>query len=115
MVQLVDIVLCLGLQSPSAPAVLLTLPLGSPSSVQWLAVSICICLSQMLAEPLRGQLYQAPLSKHFLASEIVSGFGVQMGWIPKWGGLWMAFPSVSTSTSCPCISFRQELFWVNFF
>jgi hypothetical protein len=26
----------------------LTLPLWSPGSVQWLAVSICICLSQML-------------------------------------------------------------------
>ena len=26
--------------------------------------------------PLRGQLYQGPVSKHFLASAIVSGFGV---------------------------------------
>jgi hypothetical protein len=30
---------------------------------------------QALAEPLRRQLYQAPFSKHFLASAIVSGFG----------------------------------------
>ena len=29
----------------------------------------------MLVEPLRGQLYQAPVSKYFLASAIVSGFG----------------------------------------
>ncbi|KRY80472.1 hypothetical protein T11_18294 [Trichinella zimbabwensis] len=28
---------------------------GSFSSVQWLAISICICLSQLLVEPLRGQ------------------------------------------------------------
>jgi hypothetical protein len=28
-----------------------------------------------LAEPLRRQLYQAPVSKHLLASTIVSGFG----------------------------------------
>ena len=27
------------------------------------------------AEPLRRQLYQAPVSKHLLASTIVSGFG----------------------------------------
>ena len=42
-------------------------------------MSICICLSQVLAEPLREQLYQAPVSKYFLASAIVSGFGV-WGW-----------------------------------
>jgi hypothetical protein len=31
---------------------------------------------QVLAEPLRRQLYQAPISKHFLAFATVSGFGV---------------------------------------
>ena len=31
--------------------------------------------SQALAESLRRQLYQAPVSKHLLASTIVSGFG----------------------------------------
>ena len=42
MVCLVDIVLLMGLQSPSAPSVLpLALPLGSLGSAQWLAVSIC--------------------------------------------------------------------------
>jgi hypothetical protein len=40
-VQLVDIVLPIGLQLPPAPSVLpLALPLGSPGSVGWLAVSI---------------------------------------------------------------------------
>jgi hypothetical protein len=39
-------------------------------------VSICLCICQALAEPLRRQLYQAPVSMHFLASTIVSGFGV---------------------------------------
>ena len=77
MVQLVDIVLPMGLQSPSAPLVLpLTLPLKSPCSVRWLAVSICICIGQVLAESLRGQLYQASVSKHFLVSTIVLGFSV---------------------------------------
>jgi hypothetical protein len=62
----------------------LTPPLGSLLSVQWLAVSIClalhisayICLA--LEEPLRRQLYQAPVNKHFLASTAVSGFGICM-------------------------------------
>ena len=33
------------------------------------------CFSQVLVEPLRRQLYQAPVSKLLLASTIVSGFG----------------------------------------
>ena len=42
-VQLVDIVLPIGLQFPSAPSVLpLALPLVSPGSVQWLAVSASV-------------------------------------------------------------------------
>lgn len=55
---LVDtLVLPMGLQTPSASPILpLTLPSGSPISVQWSAVSICcICLTQLLVEPLRGQ------------------------------------------------------------
>ena len=32
-------------------------------------------ICQALAEPLRRQLYQALVSKHFLASTILSGFG----------------------------------------
>jgi hypothetical protein len=78
MVWLVDIVvLPLGFQTPSAPSVLaVTPPLGSPGSVRSLAVCIRICIGQGPAEPLRGQLYQAPVNKLFLASAIVSGFGV---------------------------------------
>jgi hypothetical protein len=64
------------LQIPSAPWVLsLAHPLGALYSVQWLAVSIHLCICQALAEPLRKQLYQAPVSKLLLASTIVSGFG----------------------------------------
>jgi hypothetical protein len=74
---LVDIVLPMRLQTPSTLTVLaLTSPLGSPHSVQCLAVYICVCIGPALAEPLRGQPYRAPVSKHFLASAIVSGFGV---------------------------------------
>jgi hypothetical protein len=77
-VRLVDIVvLPMELQSTAAPSVLpLTLPLGSLCSVRWLAASIHICIGQALAEFLRGQLYLAPVSKCFLTSTIVSGFGV---------------------------------------
>jgi hypothetical protein len=39
--------------------------LSSPASVQWLPVSICICIDQVLVEPLREQPYQAPVSKCF--------------------------------------------------
>jgi hypothetical protein len=39
-----------------------------------MAVSIPFCICQALTEPLRGQLYQAPASKHLLASTIVPGF-----------------------------------------
>jgi hypothetical protein len=39
--------------------------LGSPCSVLWLAMSICLCIGQALAEPLREQPHQAPVSKHF--------------------------------------------------
>jgi hypothetical protein len=62
-VWLVDIVLPIGFQCPSAPSALpLALLLGS----WWLAVSICICISHVLVEPLREQPYQAPVSKRFL-------------------------------------------------
>jgi hypothetical protein len=65
----------MGLQTPSAPSVLSLAPsLRTLCSVQWLAVSIHFCIYQVLAEPLRRQLYQAPVSKNLLTSTIVSGF-----------------------------------------
>ena len=64
------------LQPPSAPSVLSPAPpLGTPWSVWWLAVNIHLYISQPLEEPLTKQLYQAPVSKHLVASKIVSGFG----------------------------------------
>ena len=70
------VVLPVGLQTPSVPSFLsLTPPLGTQCSVQWIAVSIHLCICQALAEPLRRQLYQAADSEFFLASTIVSGFG----------------------------------------
>ena len=70
------VVLPMGLQTPSALWVLsLASPLGTLGSVQCMAVSIHICICQAQPEPLRRQLYQTPVSKHLLASTIVSGFG----------------------------------------
>jgi hypothetical protein len=71
-----SIVLPMGLQIPLVPWVLsIAPPLGTLCSVQWLSESIHLYISQALAEPLRRQIYQAPISKHLLASTIVSGFG----------------------------------------
>jgi len=95
---LVDIVVLMGLQTPSPPSILsLTPPMETPFSVQCLAASIHLCICQDLAKPLRRQLYQGPDSKHSLALAILSGFGgcMYIGWIPRWGSLWMVFPSVS--------------------
>jgi hypothetical protein len=64
----------MGLQTPSAPFVLsLAPPLGTLCGVQCMTVSIHFCICQALAEPLRRQLYQAPVNKHLLASTTVSG------------------------------------------
>jgi hypothetical protein len=65
-----------GCKTPSAPWVhSLAPPLGTLWSVQWMAVSIHFCICQALTKPLRGQLSEAPVSKHLLASTIVSGLG----------------------------------------
>jgi hypothetical protein len=65
-----------GLKTPSAPWVLsLARSLATLCSVQWMAVSIHFCICRSLAETLRRQLYQTPVSKLLLASAIVSGFG----------------------------------------
>jgi hypothetical protein len=51
--------------------------------------SVCIYIGQALAKPLGRQLYQAPVSKCFLASGIMSGFcSLQVRWIPRWVSPW---------------------------
>ena len=37
---------------------------------------------------------------------------LQTGWILRWGSSGVAVPSVSAPFFCPCLSFRQEHFWV---
>jgi hypothetical protein len=76
---LILLFLLMGLQTSSAPSVLsLTPPLGTPCSVEWLAVSIHLCICLALVEPLMIQLYQAPVSKHLLASTMMYGFGISI-------------------------------------
>jgi hypothetical protein len=61
-----------------------------------MAVNIHFYICQALAQPLRKQLYQAPVSKILLASPIVSGLVVVYGVDSQWGSLWMVIHSVST-------------------
>jgi hypothetical protein len=64
------------MQTLLAPWVLsLAHSLGTLCSVQLMAVSIYFCICQALAEPLRRQLYLAPVREHLLASAIESGIG----------------------------------------
>jgi hypothetical protein len=92
MVSLDDTVLPMGLQSPSAPSVLLiAIPLRCPGSVRWLSVSIFLCIGQVQLELLREQPYQAPVRKSFLASAIVSGFAVYR-WDGSLGGAVSGWP-----------------------
>ena len=116
-VWLVDIVVpSMGLQTPSAPSVLsLTPPLGSQGCVQWLAWSIYLCICQALAEPLKRQLYQDPVTKHFLASTIVSEFGACICDESLGGAVSGGLSFSLCSTFCPCISFRQGQFWVKIY
>jgi hypothetical protein len=86
-VWLVDIIMLpMGLQTSSAPSILSLTPLlGTPCSVQWLTMSIHLCICQVLAELLRRQLYQAPASKHFLSSTMVSSLVTVYGIDPQVG------------------------------
>jgi hypothetical protein len=59
---LVDIVLPMGFQTPSGTSVIsLSPPLGALCSVQWLVVSICLCIRQsnsfLLSVPVKYRQY----------------------------------------------------------
>jgi hypothetical protein len=86
----------MGLQAPSAPWVLSLAPsLGNLCSIQRMTVSIHFCICQALAEPNRRQhirLLSAGSCWHLPSVRI---WWLFMGWILKWGKLWMVVPSVS--------------------
>jgi hypothetical protein len=90
------------LQTSSALWVLYLAPsLGTLCSVQWMTVSIHFCICQAVAESLRRQFYQAPVSKLLL----VSGFG---------GCLWNGSP-VGQSLNGQSFSLCSELYLCNSF
>jgi hypothetical protein len=83
------VVALMRLQTPSAPRVLSLAPsFGTLCCVQWVVVRIHFCICRALVEPRRRQLYQAPFTKLFLTSTIVSGFS---------GCLWDESPSGAIS------------------
>ena len=117
----------MGLQAPSAPWVLsLAPPLGTLCSVHWLAESTHLCIYQALTKPLRRQLYQPPVSKHFLTSTIVSGFAGYI-WDGSPGGAvsgWSFFQSLLHTLSLhllPWVFFpllrktEVSILWSSFF
>ena len=64
------------LQRPSAHWVLSLAPsLGTLYILQLVAVRIHFCIYKELTEPLKRQLYQAPVNHILLDSETKSGFG----------------------------------------
>jgi hypothetical protein len=80
---LVDTVLAMGLQTPSSSSSFLY-SIGDP-----VLSPVVDCKHQPLYMSGTGRaslqkLYQAPFSRHFLASTVVSAFGDYMGWIPRW-------------------------------
>ena len=84
-----------------------TPPLGTLYSVQWLDVSICLCICQALAESLRRQLHQAPLSKHFLSPTMVSGLVTVYGMNPQVGQPLDGLSISLCSILCPHICSRE--------
>jgi len=84
--------------------------IGVPMISLKLAASILICIIKALAEPLRRHSLSGSCQQVLLGiSNSDWIWWLHMGWIPRWGSLWMTFPSDSAPL-CPCISFRQEQF-----
>jgi hypothetical protein len=69
-----------------------------------LATNFHIFVGQALAEPLRVHLYQAPVSKLFLASATVSGFGV-CKWDEYLNGAVSGIPFLQSLLHSLCLHF----------
>jgi hypothetical protein len=91
----------MGLQPLLAPWVFsLASSQGTLCSVQCIDVSIHFWICQALAQPLRIQLYQAPVSK-LLFHNSIWVWWLLMGWIPRLGSIWMV---ITTFSSPNCLS-----------
>ena len=64
-----------------------------PMGLQWLALSICICLSPLLVEP-QSTDGQARLLSHVHDTVMVLGLVPVHGMLPSRASFWVAFPSV---------------------
>jgi hypothetical protein len=71
-----------------------------------MTVSIHSCICQALADLLRRQLYQAPVSKHLLPSTIVPGLVSVYGINPQVGQYLDGHSFIFCSTLCLCNSFH---------
>jgi hypothetical protein len=89
--------------------------IGSPR-LSLMVGCVCICLNQMLAEPLKGQPYWAPGYKQFLASAIVLGFGV-CRWEGSQGGVVSRWPFLQflLHFCVPAFLLDRKKFWVKIF
>jgi hypothetical protein len=84
------------LESPSTPLVFpLTPPFCFLCLVQWLAASIRMIMRKSLMKPLMRYLPDSSQEALLGISNSVCVWYLHMGWIPRWGSLWMAFLSVS--------------------
>ena len=112
---MVDLIVSpMGLQTLSAPSVLpQTPPLGFWCSVGWLAANFHICIHKALTEPLGRHLDQVHVSKHFQHQQVSGVSGCTR--YEQQVGQSLANPSLSLCfTPCPCVSLRQEQFWLKF-
>jgi hypothetical protein len=88
----------------------------SPTSGPWLGVSICVCLSQLLVEPFRGQPCWVPVYKHTIhsISNSVRPWSLPLRWIPIWVGNWASFPSISSPCFVPVVLLDRNNTWTRF-
>jgi hypothetical protein len=101
------VVLPRGLQTPSAPLVLFLAPsLGTLCSIQWMTEYPLLYLSgtgRASEETAKSGSCQQALAG---ICHSVWVWWLFMGWIPRWGSLWMVIPSVSAPKLCLCNSFH---------
>jgi len=96
--------------SLASPILSLIQPQGCPTLVQWLSVSICIGLSQLLFLTSWRTAMLGSFFKHTIASVIGSGLKPFLEIDPKLGWSWTSPSPQSLLHFCLCNSFRQQQF-----
>ena len=96
--------------------------IGNLCSAQWLAETTHLSICQVLTDSLRRELYQAPVSKHFVASTIASGYGdCILDGSPGGDGLSFSLWSMNFFITTPkCVlfpllkRFKESILWFSF-